>query len=350
MEMKIQNPKSKIQIKDGAVPHTPINKILVRTPNWLGDSVMSIPTVVGIKRIFPNSEIWIWTKKGLSDLWKFVPEVKGVIDGVSKNHDFDLGVLLTNSFSSALKMYWAKIPEIRGYSINFRSILLTQPVQVKRRCKEMHQIDYFFGITQDLLGDINLGNPKIVIPSELKEKSKKNIIDSGWDGRSLLIGIHATASFGSAKRWIPERFSQLIDKLISDYSAYILMVGSESEKNDISSILKNTKNPGKIINIAGKTELEEFISAIGLCNLFIANDSGPMHIASCLGIPVVAMFGSTDPKHTGPREKNCMILYNKTKCSPCFRRICNKDLECMKLITVEDVNKAVKNFIGSGAV
>ncbi len=321
-------------------------KILIKTPNWLGDSVMSIPAVSGIKKIFPDAEIWIWTKKGLMDLWHFVPKIKGIIDSVPKKNDFNFGILLTNSFSSALKMYLAKIPKIRGYSINFRRFLLTQPVKVEIKCKKMHQEDYFLEIIKDLNTNISFENAKIIIPEKVKETAKKILIDNGWDGKSLLIGIHATASFGPAKRWLPERFTELIEKLISEYNAYILVVGSEDEKKEIDLIIDKVKRPERIINSAGKVKLEQLISLIGFCNLFIANDSGPMHIAGLIGVPLVAIFGSTDPKHTGPRGKECIILRQAIKCSPCFRRTCNKNLECMKLISVADVMAAAKILIG----
>lgn len=310
-------------------------RILIRTPNWLGDSVMSIPTIIEVKRLFPNAEIWVWTKAWLMDLWRLVPEVDGVIDSVPKGHDFSLGILLTNSFSSALKMYLAGVSERRGYNINARRILLTQPVSLENR--NIHQIEYFMGI----IGRVKIeSNPKIDIPLGLKDEAKELLACYGWDEVNNIIGIHATAGYGPAKCWMPERFTQLIDKLINLYNAWIVVIGRDKEKEDIWGILKNAPNHSKIINLAGKTDLRKLLGIISLCRVFVANDSGPMHLASSIGAPVVAIFGSTEPNRTGPRGK-VIVIKKDIPCSPCFRRKCPKAMECMDLVSMQDVLDAV---------
>lgn len=321
-----------------------IKKIIIRTPNWLGDSVMSIPAVIGVKKLFPDAEISIWTKQGLSDLWQFIPETAGTLDSAPKGHAFDLGILLTNSFRSALQMYLAKIPERRGYNVNFRRFLLTQPVPIKKKCKEMHQINYFLGILEGL-GNFETDKlPGINIPETLKSGAKDFLIKNGWSGKNKLIGIHATAKYGSAKCWPKERFSKLIDKLIEIYDAQIVIAGSPDEKEDIENILNNAKSGNKVISVAGKSDLKQLMGIISLSDMFIANDSGPMHIASAVGTPLAAIFGSTDPMHTGPRNSKTIILQKQTSCSPCFKRVCPENLECMNSIEVDDVLKAVKRL------
>lgn len=319
-----------------------ILKILIRTPNWLGDSVMSIPAVKGMKKIYPDAELFVWTKPGLKELWNLVPEVNEVIDYVPKKHNFDLGILLTNSFNSALKMRMAKISERRGYSINLRRFLLTQPVHLNKKYKEMHQVDYFLGIIEGLGRERIENVPEIELKNGLKEDAEKILADYGWKKGDKIIGIHATAAYGPAKCWVFERFSRLIDRLIDEYKSWIVLIGSKTEEKGINRILNGIKNKDKVINIAGKTDLKGLSAIISLCDLFIANDSGPMHLASAIGVPVIAIFGSTSSKKTGPRGLGrCVILKKEVPCSPCFERECPKNMECMNLIEVDDVINAV---------
>lgn len=329
----MQNLKCKINDKD--LFHTQIDRILIRAPNWLGDSVMSIPTVNGVKRLFPNSTIYVWTKTGLMDLWRLLPSVDGVVDSVPKRHNFDLGILLTNSFSSALRMYLAGVPERRGYSVNGRGFLLTQPIQLKDK-GNLHQVEYFLGIIDNV--DVE-HTPRIDVSVQLREEAMEFLSTFGWDGKTSIIGVHATASYGPAKFWLPERFAELMDRLVDRYNVQILLVGNE----DVGEIVAGVKNSLGIINLVGKTDITMLAGVVGLCKLFIANDSGPMHLASSLGVPVVAIFGSTSPEKTGPRGR-CIVIRKDLSCSPCFRRRCPRDLECMKLITVQDVLRAVEEL------
>lgn len=314
-----------------------IKKILIKIPNWLGDSVMSVPAVAGVKKLFPDAEVWILAKKGLSGFWRLVPDVTNVIESVPKRHNFDLGILLTNSFGSAFRMYLSGIPERIGYSVNWRRFLLTGLVRLKKKCGEMHQTDYFIGIAEGL-GRFEFDRiPRIYISNELKDKAKGILIANGWDGKSKIIGLHATASYGPAKCWFPERFSRLIDRLVEVYDTWIVMVGSSGERDAIEKILKGAEKTDKVINLAGRTDIDLLSGIIKHCDIFIANDSGPMHLAASVGTRVIAIFGSTNPAHTGPRGSNCTVVKKQVSCSPCFKRVCPRNLECMDLITVDDI-------------
>jgi len=150
-----------------------------------------------------------------------------------------------------------------------------------------------------------------------------------------LIGINPCAAYGSAKCWLPERFSELARKLIeSDARIKVLFFGSGDSVPLVNEICCDLL-PGAV-NLAGVTSLKELVSITSLCQLFITNDSGPMHIADALHVPLVAIFGSTDPIATGPYNTG-EVLQKKVECAPCFKRTCPIDFRCMKKITVDDV-------------
>jgi len=318
-------------------------RIVIKTPNWLGDSVMSIPAVRGVKRIFPGAQISILTCKWLGELWHLIPEVDKVYTSID-GKKFDLGITLINSFRSALRMWLSGVPNRMGYSLNWRGFLLTHPVKLPLGWEKMHEAEYFLKIIRGLTDEELDPMPSIEVSADLVQRANIEFLKYEWDGVSPLIGVHATASYGSAKQWMPERFSRLMDKLIEYYKAYVVLVGSPNEKAIAENIVTAVSKKNKVINVVGKTGIMNLAGIIKACRLFIANDSGPMHLAGALGTPVVAIFGSTDPYLTGPCGK-VEILRKEIMCSPCFRRECNLDMECMRMIEVNDVLLAVKKLM-----
>ncbi|MBI2447742.1 MAG: lipopolysaccharide heptosyltransferase II [Candidatus Omnitrophica bacterium] len=171
----------------------------------------------------------------------------------------------------------------------------------------------------------------------VKEKIKKG---------KYLIGLNPGARFGPAKRWLAERFVELGNRLTLKFNASIILFGGPEEKEFVSGIAAGIKTQqGEVLNMAGSTSLGQLAGLIERCNVFITNDTGPMHIAYGVRTPVVAIFGSTDPNRTGPPGDSHKIVRKDVPCSPCFKRVCPYDMECMKAITVDDVMDAVETVI-----
>jgi len=322
-------------------------RILVKTPNWLGDSIMSLPAVNRIRQLFPEEELWVLTRPNLAGLWKIIHEIdKVIIDNsppaLFKPEKINLGILLTNSFASALYMFRMGASQRRGYSINFRQWLLTQPVRLSNNWRKLHQIEYFLGIINGL-GSIDVPHiPHLNLIPGIQNNAKAFLARYGWMDGEPIIGIHATASYGPAKCWLKENYAELIQRLNTVYKTWVFLCGSGNERDEIDDILKMIQDKRRVFNIAGETDIAGLAGFISLCGLFIANDSGPMHLASALGVPVVAVFGPTDPELTGPKESNVVVLKKDLPCSPCFKRRCPNNMECMRLIKVEDVMQAVE--------
>ncbi len=318
--------------------------IVVRMPNWIGDLVMATPVLEELKQHFPYAKITVMCLKTNALLLKnnkYIDEIfsfekcsifskkAALLIKELKEKKFDLGILLTNSFSSAYFFFKAKIKKRVGYKAHFRGFLLNVKKTLPK--KKQHLVLTYL----DLLQSINIEGkalPQIFLDESAKEKAKKILFDAGYKNEKIL-GINPFAAYGSAKCWPFENFKKLAE-ILSKEGYFLLFFGSKNEK---AASLKGQS----LINLIGQTNLEELAALISACDLFLTNDSGPMHIAAALRVPLIALFGSTDENITGP-YKTGEILKKKTRCSPCFKRVCDKDFSCMLNIEVNEVAEAVK--------
>ena len=159
----------------------------------------------------------------------------------------------------------------------------------------------------------------------------------------MLIGINPGAAYGSAKCWPPERYRALAKRLLERSDAAIVFFGDASSFQMVKEICQGL--PERVMNLAGVTNLRELASLIKDCNVFVTNDSGPMHIADAFGVKIVALFGSTDECVTGPFGQPEAVINKKASCSPCFKRVCPIDFRCMKEIDVEEVAEKALELI-----
>ena len=152
----------------------------------------------------------------------------------------------------------------------------------------------------------------------------------------FVIGVNPGATYGSAKRWYPDRFAAVSEKLAAEWSAKIVIFGGPGE-TDMAADIEQRLGKGTCLNLAGKTTIRELMALIKRCNFFITNDSGPMHVAAALDVPVVAIFGSTDHTGTSPYSHKAVVVRQDVECAPCKLRECPTDHRCMTAVTVDDV-------------
>jgi heptosyltransferase-2 len=331
-------------------------KIVVRAPNWIGDSVLALSAIESLRKNLPEAQIWVASEGWVKDLFISHDFIEGIIPlsktkslkdlkGSAKKiqaQDFDAGVLFTNSFASALLFYLAKIPERWGYSRDGRGLLLTKRVSRKKLQNSGHQADYYMELISRL--GFKSYPPKLFLPLTQEEinKASELLHSLKVDLKLPVVVLHPGASYGPSKRWPAERFAALGDILRDRNKATILITGAADEKElagSISSIMKN-----KTINLSGRTSLRMLAGLISRANLFVTNDSGPMHMANALGTPLVAVFGPTDPRATGPYQEPAAVIKKDVPCWPCSYRDCPFDHRCMMKISVEEVYKACQRF------
>lgn len=334
---------------------------LIRGTNWVGDAVMSLPAVRELRRHHPGARLRLIIRPELAGLYRWVPEVDEVVEyrrrpGLAGMRDMlrfarmvrdrrsTVYLCLQNAFEAALLGRLAGVPSRVGYALDGRSALLTRPVPVPAAIQRRHQVYYYLQLLflAGLSGVDYLQEPGFAPDMSIRRTPAMEEIAGRWsdelgfDRRAPLIGIHAGAFYGSAKRWPPERFAELIQALRPAVAAQFLLFGSAGEKPLADEIMARAGGAG-VTSLCGRTSLAELVALCGSCRLFISNDSGPMHLAAALRVPQLALFGSTDPVATGPFSPRAIYLKKPVECSPCFLRQCPIDLRCFQALTVAEV-------------
>jgi heptosyltransferase-2 len=318
-------------------------RILIRSSNWLGDSIMSIPAVRAIKAGRPDAQVAVLTPENLSPIWKLVPEVDEIIQLTSKSlfhavrqieraKKFDIAILFPNSLRSALEVWLADVPRRLGYRGHFRKVLLNQVVREPRKPgPSVHQSLRYLRIAEDAGVEIT-AEPRTLNVQRSTSNAK-------------LFGLCPGAEYGPAKRWLPERFLEVTQAIAARDQAKWVLFGTSRDVdlgNQIASGLGDS-----CVNRIGQTTLQQLIDELQQCRLLLTNDTGTMHLAALLSVPTVAIFGSTEPALTGPLGKNHTVIRHHVSCSPCFLRECPIDFRCMKSIDVQEVVNAVASILAN---
>jgi heptosyltransferase II len=315
--------------------------ILIRASNWLGDAVMTVPAVRAIKRGRPDAHVTILTPAKLADFWKSVPEVDEVL-AIEKSESvfavarklrdrFEVAILFPNSLRTALEVWLARIPRRVGYPGHRRAWLLNQVFIPKVKTpvpRPRHQVHHYLALA-DFVG-----------AETRDEAAPLTNHQSPVTNHAPTIGLCAGAEYGPAKRWLPERFAEVVRAVRDRTGADWKLFGVEGDMPIADAIAMAAGGP--LTYRVGQTTLAQLIAELRTCDLLLTNDTGTMHLAAHLGVPVVALFGSTEPALTGPLGPGHRILRHHVECSPCFLRDCPRDFRCMKAIRADEAIAAVE--------
>jgi heptosyltransferase-2 len=332
-------------------------KILIRATNWVGDAIMALPALRAVRTRFPNAEITILARPYVAAIYKnqevcddtmFVESTRDIV-GELHAQKFDVALLLQNAFEAAWIAWRVGIPERIGYARDGRSVLLTKAVPVPKPGQiPVHEQYYYLELIRragwlDSLPEESF--IKLNVPEENRERAAEFLLSAGAKPGRMRIAIGAGASYGSAKCWPPDRFAQLANRLQTQTHADVILFGTSGEAAVSSAIAVGMNHPP--IDLTGKTPISDLPALLSQCHLFIGNDSGAMHVAAAVGLPVVAVFGPTDPFGTAPVTPRCSIVQEKPYCSPCFLRRCPTDHRCMTRVMPEAVEAAARQWISS---
>jgi heptosyltransferase-2 len=332
-------------------------KIVVRAPNWIGDAILSMPALVSLRKNYPDAEIWVTASRWTKGIFVPLDWVSGTISLSNKNsyknirsdakklkeHDFDIGVLFTNSFGSALLFSLANIPQRWGYARDGRQLLLTKGVRTSPLEAPCHHIQYYLSLISKLGLETESAQLDFPLTDESTSQAKALFQSNSVDRNKPIIILSPSASYGPAKRWPVSFFSRLATLLQSNNDVEVLIIGSEADKEIARAIAAAMSK--KPFDLTGQTTLPQLAGTIGQAALFITNDSGPMHLANALKVPVVAIFGPTDPQITGPFQKPSKVLKGQVPCWPCSYRECPFEHQCMTQISPEMVFEACQDFL-----
>ena len=318
-------------------------RILIRASNWLGDSIISVPAVRAIKAGRPDVHITILAPEKIAPVWKLVPDVDeilslkggsllGALRVLRRQGPFDVAILFPNSLRTALEVWLAGIPRRVGYSGHQRRWLLNQIIVEEPRLGPIqHQVYRYLRIARELGGPTAPPETRLFLP-----RVKMN-------GSPAKLGLCPGAEYGPAKRWLPERFTEVALAIANAQPVQWILFGTAADTERGAAI--EAALGTNCVNRIGKTTLDELVAYLSECALLLTNDTGTMHLATLLGVPVVAIFGSTEPHLTGPLGSGHAILRHQVECSPCFLRECPIDFRCMKAVGVEEVTESVSSLL-----
>lgn len=322
---------------------------------------MCEPAIRGLRSLFPDAQISLLVKPGVADLFAGHPaltrvltyDAKGRHAGLSgkwalagqlRRQGFDLAVLFQNAFEAAFLTFLAGVPRRYGYATDGRSLLLSNPIAAPDRHASVHQVHYYW----DLLKPLGLTGdpvaPGLALFPEEEQAMAQRFAQGGLGSSDLVVGINPGSTYGGAKRWLPERFAEVTERLCRTIresrgrQVSVVIFGAKGEERlgqEISARLSS-----RSLVLSGATTIRELMAAVKRCSVLLTNDTGPMHIASSFQVPVVAIFGPTDWRTTSPFGSAHAIVRQPVDCAPCLLRECPIDHRCMTGVTVEQVYDA----------
>lgn len=330
--------------------------IIVRMPNWIGDLVMATPVLSDLRRAFPKAHLTAMCRSSLSDLLAEDPEIdelfsfsrSSIFDRHNEKRNiiqklrqgkYDVGILLSNSFSAAWWFWQGKVERRIGYDCNGRKLLLTDLVS---KSSDLHQVNAYKKLLECLGIPRSHTTPRLFLKESELEEARIRLKAHGVLPEQLIVGINPGAAYGSAKCWLPERFREVTERLLKRQDITIVYFGDQASAPLVKMICQSL--PSQVVDLAGVTSLRQLAALISLCDVLLTNDSGPMHIADAVGTPIVALFGSTNENLTGPSNKSG-VIHKHVECSPCYQRVCPIDFRCMKRIETEEVYQKIISLL-----
>jgi heptosyltransferase II len=344
-------------------------KILIRATNWIGDAIMSLSALRAVRERFPDAKIAILARPAVADLYRnqricdelIAYDTKRSHEGLRSRealaqeirvHNFDTALLLQNAFDAAWLAWRAGISERIGYARDGRSLLLTKRIPVPKPGEiPVHEQFYYLELLRRVGWIDALPQQSCVKLNVLQEdarRAEETLISAGARKNIARMAIGAGASYGSAKCWPPNRFADFVNRFRLHTDADVILFGTAAEQQVADAIAAGIN--GVSMSLVGKTTTTDLPALLSRCQLFVGNDSGAMHVAAAVGLPVVAVFGPTDPHGTAPITPRCSIVQEKPYCSPCFLRRCPTDHRCMTRVDPEAVDAAASNWLRSEVV
>jgi heptosyltransferase II len=353
-------------------------KILVVQPSWVGDAVMATPTLRAIRKLYPAAEISYLLRRYVKPIYSGMPWADQLISyrtGRTKAKagkgqffelaarlraaQFDLAILLPNSFKSALVCKMAGIPHVAGYDRDGRGFLLSDKLLpgVKEHGKFIPSpiVKYYMGLAHYFGSRERDMKLELFVTDAERREADEVLARCGVEpgerptsqGGPPRIILNPGAQYGAAKCWLPEYFAKLADRFIDERSATVLISASPKERKIVDSISRHMKHAPIDLQRAGQT-LGSLKEIIRRCDLMVTNDTGPRHIAAAFGVPVVTIFGPTHPEWTEINFEQERKVSVKVFCGPCQKKSCPLDHRCMTLLTPEMVFDAAMNLLGAG--
>jgi heptosyltransferase-2 len=340
-------------------------RVLIVSPNWLGDAVMALPAMHDVRRHFSGARLIVAGRSAVATLFTLVPWIDEIVTltwrgelvtrsalttdvARLRQSDPDVAILLTNSFATAWLTKQAGVRERWGYATDLRRLLLTRAI--RRPSHSVHQGGYYQHLTLALGMEAGPLEPALDVAPAALDRARALLTAAGWDGERRLVVMAPGAAYGTAKRWLPRHFTRLIARLVREAGVYCVLVGSAADAQTTTIVVEalDSDTRAHVADLAGRTSLEMLTALLALADACVSNDSGAMHLAAAAGAPLAALFGPTRDRETAPLARagrRADVLINPVWCRPCMLRECPIDHRCMRGLTPDRVFAAVNSLM-----
>jgi heptosyltransferase-2 len=331
------------------------SRVVLRLPNWLGDAVMALPAATAIRTALPTAHLAVCGLPSVTPIFEegtaVSPEQILAADKAGeaaalRGGGFGTIVLLTNSFRTAWVARQAGIRERVGYASSGRGLLLTKAIARPRG--ERHQSEYYLDLVRGFGFAAPAVVPQIEVTGRTRARASALLQQHGVLPGERLVGFAPGAAYGHAKRWPPDRVAQVIARLARERQARCVLVGTAGDREAGREIESSLPPEIGMVNLIGRTDLRVLMGVLKACAAFVSNDSGAMHLAAAVGVPVTALFGPTKERVTAPVGEHDVLLH-QVFCRPCMLRECPIDHRCMKRISVDEVFTSVARRLDTHA-
>lgn len=340
-------------------------KILVRTPNHLGDCIMALPTINQAGEAYPGARITLLVPRHLAPLFRPHPAIDDIIElppehvhglmAVYKvkeligKQGFEIGYILPPSFGAAAGFKLGGVKERIGYIADGRRLLLTRPLALPAPINSKHRSEIYFDLLRRGSGqELTFGKPKLFLCDDDVRSGVELLAGFGLKQEEPYVAV-AFRAVAESRRWGTENYTELIKSLISRQGCKIVLIGTADDRPEGDTIAAATSTK-EVVNLAGKTSIREAAAILSRARLFIGNDSGPAHLAAAVGAPIVVLSGADDPKATSPvAARKKLLRLDQLDCIACEKNKCplkgEGHMKCMTGLPVELVAAAATDML-----
>ncbi|MHB1157785.1 MAG: lipopolysaccharide heptosyltransferase II [Phycisphaerales bacterium] len=350
-----------------------VRRLLVVLPSWVGDVVMATPTLRALRGLYPDAQITALVKQSVKpviDAYPFVDRIMAIrqrprsgaagpvnwsrrrtfaaLAARLKARHFDAAVLLPNSFRAALLARLAQVPRRIGYDRDGRGFLLTDRLLAIREAGKFvptSAVNYYLGLAKYLGAEATNASMQLFTRPADDAAADQLLRKAGVKGDARLVMLNPGANYGDAKMWPASRFAETADRLIERQGVTVLVNGSPKERKILDEVHATAKHALIDLPKLGN-DLTLLKSMVKRCELMVTNDTGPRHIAAAFGVPVVTVFGPTDPRWSQIDFGDERIVRVDVFCGPCQKKICPLDHRCMTGVSAEMVVKEAEGLMG----
>jgi len=330
-------------------------RICVRAPNWVGDTVMATPALRALRQRFTGAHITVVARSSVAPVLRGAPWFDDVIvyeakarppyreflqcAGRLRKGDYQLGLVLPNSFSSALMFRLGGVKQRIGYARDGRSFLLTDAVprpMTNGRFRPTYMVDYYLALCERLGVDTVERETQLPFSATDRLRADDIMKARGLEPERLLFLMHPGGAYGPSKHWPPARFSRLAELLQSQHGAQVAIIGGPDSDVISQEIVRGSS--ARNANLVGsEIDLHLLKCVVARSSLLVSTDSGPRHYGVALNVPTVCVMGPTHPGYSTSSRPNDHVVRLDVDCGPCQRKVCPRDHRCMEGITAEMV-------------